>query len=154
MAGVCSSHRMRGAKCSVRRAALRLGFALALQALPSCSELAATNDVMPPGAEPPFVSLTASYLQSALKDRAAYDDFQISGVRWTHAIRGWSWIACVHFQDHGRLRSYAVFIQDDKVVDARYAVDTDGCEAQTYMQFDLLSGKLGRPTAPVQPPLY
>jgi hypothetical protein len=39
-------------------------------------------------------------------------------------------------------------------VDARYAVETDGCEAQAYMQFDLLTGKLGRPTAPVQPPLY
>src|SRR5580704_856666 len=97
MAGVCSSHRIRGAKRTARRAALRLGFAIALLALPSCSELAATSDVMPPSAEPPFVSLAANYLQSALKDRAAYDDFQISGLRWIHAIRGWSWLACVHF---------------------------------------------------------
>jgi hypothetical protein len=154
MAGVCSPRRRHGAKRAAERAALRLGFAIALLALPSCSELAATSDVMRPGAEPPFVSLAANYLQSALKDKAAYDDFQISGVRWLHALRGWSWLTCVHFHDHGHLRSYALFIQDDKVVDARYAVETDGCEAQSYTQFDLLTGKLGRPTAPVQPPLY
>jgi hypothetical protein len=154
MAVVCSPHRIRGAKHTAGGAALRLGFAIALLALPGCSELAATSDVTPPSAEPPFVSLAANYLQSALKERAAYDDFQISGVRWVHAIRGWNWLACVHFHDHGHLRSYALFIQDDKVVDARYAVETDGCEAQAYMQFDLLTGKLGRPTAPVQPPLY
>lgn len=154
MAGVCSPHRLREVKRTARRTALRLGFAITLLALPGCSELAATSDVMPPGAEPPFVSLAANYLQSTLKDRAAYDDFQISGVRWIHAIRGWSFLTCVHFHDHGHLRSYALFIQDNKVVDARYAVETDGCEAQTYTQFDLLTGKLGRPTAPVQPPLY
>jgi hypothetical protein len=144
---------MRRAKRTAWRAALRLGFAISFLALPGCSELAAPSGVMPPP-EPPFVSLAASYLQSVLKDQAAYDDFQISGVRWIHAIRGWSFLTCIHFHDHGHLRSYALFIQDNKVVDARFAVETDGCEAQTYTQFDLLTGKLGRPTAPVQPPLY
>jgi hypothetical protein len=126
---------------------------MALPALAGCSELAGPTDVMPP-AEPPYVSLAANYLQSALKDQAAYDDFQITGVRWTHAIRGWSFVTCVHFHDHGHLRSYALFIQNNIVIDARYAVETDGCESQTYTQFDLLTGKLGRPTAPMQPPLY
>ena len=54
----------------------------------------------------------------------------------------------------GVLRSYAVLIQDNAVVDARYAVETDSCEAQSYTQFDLVTGVLGRPTAPVQPALY
>jgi hypothetical protein len=137
-----------------------LWFSLMLLVLPACSELAApsgvmpANAAMPPGTEPPYVSLTAKYLQSVLKDQAAYDDFQISGLRWVHAIRGWSFLTCVHFHDHGHLRSYALFIQDQAVVDARFAVETDDCELQSYTPFDLLSGTLGRPTAPRQPPLY
>lgn len=139
-----------------RRNGLSRAIAVALLALPSCSELAAPSGVMPtpPAAEPPYVSLTAKYLQSALKDQASYDSFEISGLRWVHATEGWSWLACVHFHDHGRLRAYALFIQNDAVVNARYAVETDGCETQTYTPFDLITGMPGRPTAPRQPPLY
>jgi len=60
----------------------------------------------------------------------------------------------VHFQDRGHLRTYAIFIDGNAVVDARYAVQTDNCGSQTYTQFDLVSGVLGQPTPPVQPPLY
>jgi hypothetical protein len=128
--------------------------AAALIALSACSEMAMSNGAMPPGGEPAYVSLAAKYLQSALKDSQSYDGFEISGLRWVATIKGWSWLACVRFHDHGHTRIYAIFIQDDAVSDARYAVETDACEAQTYTQFDLISGELGRPTAPAQPPLY
>lgn len=128
--------------------------AAALIALTGCSEIALSNNAMPPGGEPGYVSLSAKYLQSALKDVRAYDGFEISAPRWVTTIKGWSWLACVRFHDHGHTRIYAIFIQDGAVSDARYAVETDSCEAQTYTQFDLISGELGRPTAPVQPPLY
>lgn len=126
----------------------------ALIALTGCSEIALSNNAMPPGGEPDYVSLSAKYLQSVLKDVRAYDGFEISGLRWVTTIKGWSWLACVRFHDRGHTRIYAIFIQDGAVSDARYAVETDSCEAQTYTQFDLISGELGRPTAPVQPPLY
>ncbi len=125
-----------------------------LIALPGCSEIALSNSAMPPGAEPAYVSLAAKYLQSVLSDVRSYDGFEISGLRWVNTVKGWSWLACVRFHDHGHLRIYAIFIQNDVVNDARYAVETDACEVQTYTQFDLISGELGRPTAPVQPPLY
>jgi len=60
----------------------------------------------------------------------------------------------VRFHERGHTRIYAIFIQGDVVSDARYAVETDTCEAQTYTQFDLISGELGRPTAPMQQPIY
>jgi len=123
-----------------------------LVALPGCSQIALSNNALPPGAEPAYVSLAAKYLQAALKDARSYDGFEISGVRWVSTVKGWSWLACVRFHDHGHLRIYAIFIQDGDVSDARYAVETDNCEAQTYTQFDLISGELGRPTA--LPPLY
>jgi len=135
---------------TLRRAALALAFV----ALPGCSELAQPSGVMPSGPEPPYVALAAQQLRSVLANRASYDGFEISGLRWVHSIKGWSWLACVHFQDRGHRRSYALFIQADAVVDGRYAVETDACESQTYTQFDLVSGVLGKPTAPVQAPLY
>jgi hypothetical protein len=128
--------------------------ALALIALPACSELARPSEAAAPPAPPPYVSLTANYLLSTLKDRASYTGFEISGLRWVDSIKGRAWLACVHFQDHGHLRTYAIFIQDNAVVDARYAVEIDTCATQTYTPFDLVTGQLGRPTAPVQPPLY
>ncbi len=128
--------------------------ALMLLALPGCSELAQSSETSPPAAQPPYVSLVSTYLQSTMKDRAAYDNFEISGLRWVHALKGWSWLACVHFHDRGHLRSYALFLQDNSVVDGRFAVETDTCEAQTYTQFDVVTGVFGRPTAPVQPALY
>ena len=153
MAALWSGRRI--APTALRRALWRGAVALMLVTLPACSELAQPNDTTQPGGvEPPYVSLAAKHLQSVMKDRASYDAFEISGVRWVHAIRGWSWLTCVHFRDHGHLRAYALFIQDNAVVDGRFAVETDACESQTYSQFDVMTGALGRPTAPVQPALY
>jgi hypothetical protein len=145
---------MHQARTSLRHAMRRAALAAALMALLGCSELAQPSEAAPPSAQPPYVSLAASHLQSVLKDRASYDSFEISGLRWVDTIKGRSWLACVHFKDHGHLRTYAIFIQNNAVIDARYAVETDACEAQTYTQFDLVTGTLGRPTAPTQPALY
>lgn len=154
VAGLWCRRRSRKARMWLRRTSGRAALALALILLPACSELARPSEAAAPPAPPPYVSLTANYLLSTLKDRASYTGFEISGLRWVDSMKGQAWLACVHFQDHGHLRSYAIFIQDNAVVDARYAVETDTCETQTYTPFDLVTGQLGRPTAPVQQPLY
>ena len=128
---------------------------LCLLGAAGCSELAQSSQAASaPPAPPPYGSLTAQYLTSTLKDRFAYDGYAISGLRWVASLKGWAWLACVHFQDHGHLRTYAIFIQNNAVVDGRFAVETDACDTQAYMPFDLVTGQLGQPTAPVQPPLY
>jgi hypothetical protein len=101
-----------------------------------------------------YASLTSKYLASVMADRASYEDFEISGLRWVHSFKGWSWLACVHFTDHGHVRTYAIFIQNNAVVDGRYAVQTDACGSQTYTPFDMVTGTLGRPTTTRLPPLY
>src|SRR5581483_11264848 len=123
-------------------------------ALAGCSELATGGVAAAPATQPNYVPVAASYLRGALKDRTFFGDFKISRLRWVDTIKGWNWVACVQFQDHGHPRLYAIFIEGDAVVDARYAVETDGCEAQAYTQFDLISGTLGQPTTPQQPALY
>ena len=47
-------------------------------------------------------------------------------------------MTCVRFEDNGHPRAYAVFITDGKVIDGRYAVQTDTCDAQTYAAFDAM----------------
>jgi hypothetical protein len=125
-----------------------------LVAMPGCSQLILPNDDQSPGPQPPYASLAAKYLQNNLKDTTIYDGYEISALRWVNTVKGWNWLACVRFHDHGHTRIYALFFQNNAISDARYAVETDGCEAQTYTPFDLITGTLGRPTAPVQQPLY
>jgi len=132
----------------------RCALALTLLTLPCCGELAQTSEVMPPGPEPPYVPLVANHLRTVLVNLSFYDGFEISGLRWVHSIGGWNWLACVHFRDRGHRRTYALFVERDAVVDARYAVETDACESQAFTQFDVMSGAIGRPTAPAQAPLY
>ena len=59
-------------------------------------------------------------------------------------------MTCVRFEDNGRPRAYAVFIKDRKVIDSRYAVQTDACNTQTYLAFDAM----GPTRAGILGPLY
>jgi hypothetical protein len=111
--------------------------------LAGCSGIAAPNDEAPPLApDPAFRDIIATHLKKEMKNYSAYQPFEISDPRWVHTIKGWNWLTCVRFQDHGRVRTYAVFLADNKVVDSRYAVLTDNCEAQTYYQFERMYGGL------------
>jgi hypothetical protein len=139
---------------AIRALPQRLALGVALVTMAGCSKIALPDSAPPMAPQPPYVSLAAKYLQSALKDVRAYDGFEISPLRWVNTMKGWTWLACVRFHERGHTRIYAIFIQGDVVSDARYAVETDTCEAQPYTQFDLISGELGRPTAPMQQPIY
>ncbi len=126
---------------------------LTLAILPGCSNIGLPKEDAP-APNPAYTTLVANYLKSAFKGYASYDNFEIAGVRWVHAPKGWSWLTCARFQDHGRQRTYALFIKDGAVTDARYAVQTDACDAQTYSPFDMTTGAI-RPTGVgIQEPLY
>ncbi|MDR3423443.1 MAG: hypothetical protein P4L80_19780 [Xanthobacteraceae bacterium] len=121
-------------------AALLISSAVVLAA---CSGLAASNDEAPAaGPDPAYQQRVANYLRSTFKDYRSYDSFEISEPRWVHALQGWSWLTCVRFQDRGRSRIYALFLQSGKIIDGRYAVETDGCGTQAYAPFGLMTGGL------------
>jgi hypothetical protein len=118
-----------------------------------CSELAQSNQPMP-ATLPPYVQLAAAYLRAVFKDQVAYDRFEISSPRWVDSIKGWSWLTCMRFQDHGHVRSYTIFMQNDAVIDGRYSVETDACAVQAFTPFDVNKGVLGPITPSSQPALY
>lgn len=88
------------------------------------------------------------------KDFSNYSNFQISRLRWVHATTGWSWLVCVRYDQRGLTRFYAFFLDGDTVANARYDVRTDGCPAQQYTPFDVLTGTIGTPTPLQQQPIY
>jgi hypothetical protein len=140
---------------SAANAGWRAVLALMLLASPGCTQIAQPSEAAaPPTEQPAYAALAARYLTSTMAERASFENFEISGLRWVHGLKGWSWLACVHFVDHGHLRTYALFMQNDAVIDGRYAVRSDTCGSQSYTPFDLVTGTLGQPTAPQQPALY
>ena len=155
MAGLWCENRMRFNHPAPRNAVRRTLGALMLLASSGCTQLAQPSEAAtPPIEQPAYAAVAAKYIASTMADRAAFENFEISGLRWVHGLKGWSWLACVHFTDRGHLRTYALFLQGDAVIDARYAVQSDACGSQSYTPFDVVTGVLGQPTVPRQPPLY
>jgi hypothetical protein len=146
---------MRFNYASSAKPARRALSALMLLASSACTQIAQPSEAAtPPAEQPAYAAIAAKYFSSTMTDRASFENFEISGLRWVHGLKGWSWLACVHFVDRGHLRTYALFIQNDAVIDARYAVQSDSCGSQSYTPFDVVTGVLGQPTAPQQPALY
>jgi hypothetical protein len=115
--------------------ALLLGFAL----MSGCSNTASAGEEMPASEpDPAYNDVVARYIKETFKDHATYQAYEISTFRWVHSLKGWAWITCVRFQDQGHPRTYAVFVQESKVVDSRYAVQTDACNAQAYGPFSTM----------------
>lgn len=50
-----------------------------------------------------------------------------------HSTRGWVWLTCIRSYPDGRPSTdYAIFISNNKIVDARTSVITDNCSTQKY----------------------
>jgi hypothetical protein len=155
MAGLWCGNRMRFNYLAPGNTVPRMLVALMLLASSGCTQLAQPSEAATqPVEQPAYAAAAAKYFASTMADRAAFENFEISGLRWVHGLKGWSWLACVHFVDRGHLRTYALFLQNDAVIDARYAVRSDSCGSQSYTPFDVVTGVLGQPTAPRQPALY
>jgi hypothetical protein len=105
--------------------------------LNGCAELAASNAEMAPAApDPGYREMIANHLKRVLKNSGGYDAYEISEPRWVHSIKGWTWLTCVRFTDRGRPRTYVVFFDSEKIVDDRFSVQTDNCNAQAYYPFE------------------
>ncbi len=114
---------------------------LALAVTAGCSSLAISREDAPaPGPDPIYDTLVANRVKSSFKDYASYDAFEISDYRWVRSIAGWSWLACVRFQDKDHRRTYALFLRAKDIIEARYAVQTDGCDTASYVPFNLTTG--------------
>lgn len=120
-----------------------------------CSSLVLPKEDAPAlGPDPTYNRMIAERLQKSFKDIRTYDSFEISEFRWVHTVKGWTWLTCIRFEDHGHKRAYALFLTEKEIIDSRYAVETDGCDTQTYSPFDLIAGQTSPANAGGLAPLY
>lgn len=121
-----------------------------------CSSVSLPREAAPAdGPEPAYNALIVTHLKEDLKQYASYRDFEISNFRWVHSVKGWTWLTCIRFQeDKGRPRTYALFIKDRAIVDARFSVEVDRCGTQTYVPFAPMNEASGPTAAGALGPLY
>ncbi len=62
---------------------------------------------------------------------------EISGVRMVDHLKGAAWLTCLKLDAHGKPQVYAIFIQDNKIVDQRAGVVIDQCHKETYTPLDM-----------------
>jgi hypothetical protein len=98
--------------------------------------------------------LVANRLKSTFKNLSPADPVEISQPRWVDTFIGSNWLICVQLQDQGHRRTYALFMNGSAIIDARYAVESDACGAQTYSPLDLASGATGSAATDGRGPLY
>ena len=51
-------------------------------------------------------------------------------------LKGAAWLTCLKLDARGAPNYYAIFIQDDKLIDARAGVMMDQCHKETYTTFE------------------
>ena len=100
------------------------------------------------GPDPTLNQVIADEIKTQFKNYVIYEAFEISGYRWVRGLKGWGWLTCVRFRDRDHLRTYVFLVRDGKVIDNRYAVETDACDAESYSPFGLL-GPTGFGTQPL-----
>jgi hypothetical protein len=89
------------------------------------------------GPEPQYRFLIAGRIKSIVGDPAGLL-MQISTVRRADSLKGASWLACIKAQPFALAlpHYYAVYIQQQRIVESRLSVLLDQCEIQTYTPFD------------------
>jgi hypothetical protein len=150
-------------RLGLRAACRRLALFVLLVCLPACSSLGVRPQATPAAASPPEATPTAtldpsylSWIAARLKSfkKPPSDAVELSEPRWLLSNNGWSWLACVRFQDQGYRRTYVIYFDAKQVLDGRFAVLSDHCDAQTYTPFDLATAKLVPQAIGTQGPVY
>jgi hypothetical protein len=72
-------------------------------------------------------------------------DLEVSGLRPFDHIKGPAWMTCLRVDPGGNPQQYAVFIQNDAVIDWRLAVVVDQCHKEAYSPLEI-------PPEPQKPP--
>jgi hypothetical protein len=95
---------------------------------------------LPPGddltREPDYRAIVAAGIGAIVGDPNKVGATEISGARRTEAFKGPAWLVCLKSSAYQQPKYHAAFIQNDKLIDSRFAVTIDQCEAQSYTPFD------------------
>lgn len=85
--------------------------------------------------QPNYQRIIADNINIIFPNRSVLGDLEISGVRPVDHLKGQAWLACLKLDAHGKPQHYAIFIQQDKVIDWRAGVIMDHCNSESYQPF-------------------
>jgi hypothetical protein len=87
--------------------------------------------------EPNYRQIVADKIGTIFPNPADLGVLEISSARPVSHLRGMAWLACLRIHAEDAAQEYALFIQEDKIIDVRVGVAIDHCKQQTYSAYDL-----------------
>jgi hypothetical protein len=122
------------------KSAARMVLAVAM-ALGGCTATELVQDGSPPPvadlSQPNYQRIVAANIKKMFPNPPDAD-LEISGLRPVDHIKGPAWLTCLRVDPGGNPQQYAIFIQNDAVIDWRAAVVIDQCHKQPYSPLETL----------------
>jgi hypothetical protein len=142
---------------------LTLGDCSASEVVQNWTSVPAAPTSTPALSKPNYRRVVADNMKNIFRNAESLRDLEISEARPVDHVKGPAWITCLKFRVHvddvvnqspsntvttepvaresssitnGSPQYYAVFIQDDKIIDSRLGVLLDQCRSQTFQPFD------------------
>ena len=94
--------------------------------------------------QPNYRRIVADNLKTIFPNLNPIGDLEISDLRLVDHLKGPAWLACLKLNARSNPQFYAIFIQDNKIVDWRSGIMIDRCHVQSYAPLD-------PPIGPVKP---
>jgi hypothetical protein len=104
----------------------------------SASELVQNWSAAPIGdlSQPNYRRIVIDNIKT-LFPKAELGELEISGVRMVDHLKGAAWLTCLKLDAHGKPQVYAIFIQDNTIIDQRAGVVIDQCHKETYTPLEM-----------------
>jgi hypothetical protein len=67
-----------------------------------------------------------------IKNAETYAPYEISNAQQVHSLQGWAWLVCLKGNSGGHPIYFAIFIQNERIVNIRGSVSVDDCPKQLY----------------------
>ena len=83
--------------------------------------------------------VVADDIRTVFPDQANLGELEISDVRPVEHLKGPAWVTCLKVDARGNPQSYAIFIQGNKIIDARLGIVIDQCHKQAYTPLHIVA---------------
>jgi hypothetical protein len=114
----------------------------------SASELVQNLNAPPVAdlSQPNYRRVVAANITTVFPKLTEFGDLEISGIRPVDHLKGRAWLTCLRLDARGNPQHYAIFIQNDKIIDFRGGIVIDQCHKETYTPFEIAgAGKKPEP---------
>jgi hypothetical protein len=92
---------------------------------------------VPDLSQPNYRRIVADNIKTVFPNQPSLGVLEISGVRPVDHLKGRAWLTCLKLDALGTPQTYAIFIQDGKIIDSRVGILIDQCHKEAYTPFDI-----------------